>query len=32
MRLRFGQCEVVVPSQNIFRLLADEIFNPFYIF
>ena len=31
-RMKFGNCEVDVPKKSVFKILVDEVLNPFYIF
>ena len=30
--MKFGNCEVDVPKKSVFKILVDEVLNPFYIF
>ena len=32
LKKKFGSCQLKVPSKSFWRLLVDEVFNPFYIF
>lgn len=29
---QYGKCSIVLPDKNIFRLLVEEILNPFFVF